>query len=635
MSKRQRSTGKPLPAREHIHGAAKWIMVALTTVGVIIGILVNARSLGLPWLGLDSVNLANLAARRVLLAPYHDTLSAVGDTLQLAATVIDAHGATVVGATVVWATDDSAVATVDSSGAVVARGPGTATISASVREHAGRASVTVAQRVRSVVIAGDTIIRLPEGGAVQLLARARDSRGRLVAGRTVRWESADSTVVAVSPSGSASARTPGRTTLTASVGGVSASMPAEVTLAPASARLRSGGDQRASAGRRLPQSVTVQVLSHGGRPVPGAAVSFATAEAQGKVDPAETTTDGGGRTSVSWSLAPQAGRQHLLVTIAGLDTSVVVTAEADPVPANTRVQLVGDASSLQGPVGTPLASPVGIRVTDSSGVAAADVPVAWTTANGGTVEALAPRTDSLGQAWARWTLDRRAGAQRVRILVGNPRTMPPFVVTATALPGSAVAVAIESGADQGGAVGAALRHPIVARLTDREGNLAAGATLRVHAGSGSVPETLLVADRRGRASLRWTLGRRAGPQWLELRAGEGAAVLVSARAHPLEPANILPNEAPRSAAAGRALPRPLVFVVTDAYGNAIPDVQVVFAATSGSVEPVRVMTDAKGQAATRWTLGSEAGEQTLTARVRGSAVKDSVVVRAVKRTAGR
>jgi hypothetical protein len=76
-------------------------------------------------------------------------------------------------------------------------------------------------------------------------------------------------------------------------------------------------------------------------------------------------------------------------------------------------------------------------------------------------------------------------------------------------------------------------------------------------------------------------------------------------------------------------------VVTDAYGNAIPDVQVVFTATSGSVAPVRVMTDASGQAATRWTLGSRIGEDTLTATVRGTSVTGSVAVRAAKRTTGR
>jgi hypothetical protein len=263
------------------------------------------------------------------------------------------------------------------------------------------------------------------------------------------------------------------------------------------------------------------------------------------------------------------------------------------------------------------------------------VPVGWTPVDGGAAQPRAPRTDSLGEAWAQWTLGPKAGTQSLRVQVGNPRTMPPFILAATALPGTASAVAVESGADQQGAVGTPLRHPIVARLTDRHGNLAGGAVLRVAAASGSVPDTTLVADARGRVSVRWTLGREAGPQQLELRLGEGAPVRVGARAHPLEPADAVPGSAPRSAPAGRALPRAVVFTVTDAYGNAIPHVLVAFTASSGTVRRSRVMTDARGRAAALWTLGVSPGEQTLTATVRGTQVRGSVVVQAVRRAGGR
>jgi len=627
----RKSVTKLVPNATHVHSAGRWLIVLLTTVAALIGILVNARSLGLtPWLG-SGTGFANLAARRVVLAPAYDTLTAIGDTVQLAATVTDQHGAVVSGASVMWASEDSAIAAVDSSGAVTARGPGTTTVSATVHDRVGQARITVAQRVRAVAIARDTVVRLPEGGSLQLLARSLDARGRLVAGRTVRWESADTTVVTVTPSGSASARAPGATTLTASIEGYAASVPVEVTLAAASARLLSGGDQRASAGRLLPQSVTVQVLSHGGRPVPGWSVTF-TPQDGGKAD-AEAVTDRDGRAHASWTLGPPAGRQHLAVRVAGVDTTVVVTAEADPLPSNTRVQPAGEAPL--GTAGAALAAPVGIRVTDSSGTAVADVPVAWITPDGGAIEALAPRTDSLGQAWARWTLGRRAGPQRARVQVGNPRTMPPFTVTATALAGPAASASIVSGGDQSGPAGAALRHPIVVRLTDSLGNVAAGATLRAAAVSGSVAETLLVTGQDGRASLVWTLGRQAGPQALQITPGVGGIVRVGATARPLEPANLSPGPTPHSAPAGRALPRPVPFVVTDAYGNAIADVQIAFTTTSGSVSPVRVMSDAKGQATTRWTLGSRAGEDTLTATVRGTTVTGSVVVRGVKRTTGR
>src|SRR5262245_5949940 len=153
-----------------LSGAGKWVTVSVTTVAAIIGILVNARNLGLtPWLNFGAISFADLAARRVLLGAVTDTLHSLGDTLHLAATVTDEHGSTLAGANIVWSTEDSAVAVVDSSGGVIARGPGSATIVATVRELHAKTRVTVWQRTRSVTIAHDTLLRLPEGATIQLV----------------------------------------------------------------------------------------------------------------------------------------------------------------------------------------------------------------------------------------------------------------------------------------------------------------------------------------------------------------------------------------------------------------------------------------------------------------------------------
>jgi hypothetical protein len=279
-----------------------------------------------------------------------------------------------------------------------------------------------------------------------------------------------------------------------------------------------------------------------------------------------------------------------------------------------------------------LADSVGIRVTDAAGAANAEVPVAWTALDGGKIESLGARTDSLGQAWARWTLGPRAGTQHARVQVGNPRTMPAVSLTATALPGAAAVVKVESGAGQNGAVGAVLRQAIVVRLTDGAGNPVAGAQLHVATATGSVPDTLVAADPQGRVSLKWTLAREAGSQWLELKADSGASTKVNARAMAREPANVTSVEgtAPTSAPAGRALPKPLVFSVTDAYGNTISDVPLVFTSSSGTVAPVRVMTDAHGRAATHWTLGPAIADQMVTATVRGTSIRTTLTVHAVK-----
>ena len=74
----------------------------------------------------------------------------------------------------------------------------------------------------------------------------------------------------------------------------------------------------------------------------------------------------------------------------------------------------------------------------------------------------------------------------------------------------------------------------------------------------------------------------------------------------------------------------------DAYGNPVADAPVTYTAAAGTLSPARVMTDDQGRATTRWTPGSAAGEQPLTAVVRGTTVRATHSVRVqLGRTAGK
>ena len=111
-----------------------------------------------------------------------------------------------------------------------------------------------------------------------------------------------------------------------------------------------------------------------------------------------------------------------------------VAAEADPV-REEHAHRARARDRARDRRGARLADTTRIRVTDSTGAALDNVPVTWIPLDGGTIEALAPRTGSHGEAWARWTLGPRAGKQRARVQVGNPRTMPAFTISAIALRG--------------------------------------------------------------------------------------------------------------------------------------------------------------------------------------------------------
>ena len=84
-------------------------------------------------------------------SPATAELPAFGATAQLAAEVCDQNGEVVAAATVAWASNSPAVATVDGSGLVTAAGNGEATITASAGSASGSAVVTVTQSVVSVV----------------------------------------------------------------------------------------------------------------------------------------------------------------------------------------------------------------------------------------------------------------------------------------------------------------------------------------------------------------------------------------------------------------------------------------------------------------------------------------------------
>ena len=608
-------------------GVWKWLTLGVTTAAAVIGLVVNARNLGITaWLGNRGFSFADLAVSRVIVAPANDTLEAVGDTLQLAATVLDERGATLSGATLLWKAMNPAVASVDSSGAVTAHGPGSTLVTVSVREHTARAVVTVRQRVMAVEIA-DTVIRVGEGSSAVLQAIGIDARGNRITGRSPAWSSADTAVVRVDNLGQAVAGNPGRTTVTATLDGFADRVAVEVLLTPAALRIVSGEGQRAVAGATLPQPVVVEVLSRGGRPVDGVAVRFAPGDERGAAEPPTAAADRNGRVRASWTLARVPGRQRLAVIAEGLDTTLLVMAEADPVAANTRVEAA--TVDLRGPAGDTLAEPVVIRVTDTVGTAVADVPVTWSVLDKGAIEPLADRTDSLGEARARWTLAPKAGPQRARVLVGNPRTMPATMLTAVAMAAGPTAVTVVSGDRQEGSVGVALKRPVVARVTDRHGNRVPGAALSVASTGGTIPDSTVTTDSSGQAFVPWTLGRQAGPAELTLRTAEGnASAQVTARARPSAAANIDVQVPPTTGTAGRPLARPITALVTDAYGNPVPNILTVFTASAGTVTPARVMSDEKGLAVARWTLGTAAGEQTLTATVSGTTVKTSLIVRA-------
>ncbi len=556
------------------------------------------------------------AVRWVGLSPASDTARAIGDTIQLAVIAKDARGNALLGASNVWSSTDTIVASVDSAGTVVARSPGSASIVVTVGGKAAKAQVVVRQHPAEVRIVGDSLLRVPEGEPALAVAYVADARRQRILGLRAKWRSADPAVASVDSIGSITGTGVGRTTFTATYESMVAQLGVEVYPVPASLTLLGGDGQRASAGRPVPQPIAVQVVSRNGRPIKEVPVRFALEESAGVVEPQTAASDAQGMVRATWTLGGMPGRQSLRVSADGVANHTVVTAEAEPVRANTRLTQVSK-DLLEGPVSGVMPQAVVVRVTDSSGVALADVPLSWSAEDGGTVVAIESRTDSLGEARARWTLGPKSGTQRAYVQVGSPRAVPRFVVTASALAGRPASVVAAGPAKREGSVSKVLKPVVELQVLDRAKNPVPGVQVRLMPAHGTVDDSIPTTDSLGRVLVSWTLGRTAGLHRMTARVeGIERPVEISARARPAAPANLAFVE-PKPGSANRAV-QSLDADLTDGYGNPVADQPVVFSTKFGSVSPARVMTDARGRAHTRWTPGTKTGERTLVAVVKGT-----------------
>jgi hypothetical protein len=621
--------------------AWKGVALAASTGAALVTVFTALYSYGVLGKAESHKSIGNLGAAWVGLRPATDTASAIGDTVHYAATIADDNGSILVGARPTWTTGDSSIALARPDGSIIARRPGTTTVSVVVNTLVAHSKIVVKQRVAVVELssgsASDSIV-VAEGAQLPLRARPLDSRGHAVAGLHADWTIEDSAVATLDTAGVLAGRNAGRTTITAKIDGVSKRANIYVVTTASALALVAGSNQHALAGSTLPQAVVVRATNHRGAPSPGQVVRFKLAEGQGTVTPASMVTDADGRARATWTLGDYPGRQTLLASVEKLDSAFAIMAEADPVARNTRMaSLVTE--QLTAKAGDQLDDSVSVRLTDSTGHVLADVPVRWVALDGGTVDAVAPRTDSLGVARARWTLGKKTGTQRLQAQVGGSsggRSIPPVTITARAVAGAPVGVVVVSGDAQRGAAGAALSHPVILRVVDANGSGVSDAAITLSPSGGSVPDSSLKTDDLGMVKTRWTMGHSAGDYTLTVHMESAKKLLkVAAHAVPGAPANLSFDDAPAPATEkrshGKEKAKHLYALVTDLYGNPVPDAKVMFSTKSGSVAPSRAVSDSHGRAAVVWTPGSKSGEQTLVGMVRSTDVRGTYATQAAGR----
>lgn len=154
----------------------------------------------------------------------------VAESRQLQVRSLTSAGELVTTATVSYTTTAAAIATVSSIGMVTAIAPGVATITATSAGKTASIRVTVALTpVASISVALQRQV-IKTNDTTRIVATLRDASNAILTGRTVNWQSGDSTLVLVGPTGLIFGLRPGGpVTITGTVDGLTASVTMLVT----------------------------------------------------------------------------------------------------------------------------------------------------------------------------------------------------------------------------------------------------------------------------------------------------------------------------------------------------------------------------------------------------------------------
>ena len=160
---------------------------------------------------------ASPRATTVTVTPATTTLTAIGQSAQLVAEVLDQAGRKMDGVPVTWSSEDTLVAVVGSAGMVTSVGRGTASVVAKAGEASGEAMVRVMQSPRSVTVSPSAAV-VALGDTLRLVAEAFDENGHRVEEAVFVWTSNTPSVGTVDSSGLVRGVVEGTATITAQAG---------------------------------------------------------------------------------------------------------------------------------------------------------------------------------------------------------------------------------------------------------------------------------------------------------------------------------------------------------------------------------------------------------------------------------
>jgi adhesin/invasin len=392
------------------------------------------------------------------------------------------------------------------------------------------------------------------------------------------------------------------------------------TGSPATVVIHAGNDQTATVGTAVTTAPAIRVTDASGNPLANVGVVFSIRLGGGQVTGASTATDAAGVATVgSWTLGTAPGVNQLDATV---DTLAPVTFNATATVGAPATVAIHAGNGQSAPAGSAVPVPPAARVTDAHGNPVAGVTVTFAiVSGGGQVTDATPVSDANGvAAVASWTLGPDVGTNELSATVEG---LTPVTFTAAGTSGAPAILMIHGGNDQTATVGTAVTSPTVL-VMDATENPLAGITVvfAVVTGGGQITGDTALTNASGVAAVgSWTLGTTPGANQLSATVDGLDPVTFNATATVGPPASITSHAGDgQSAPAGSAVAVPPAARVTDAHGNPVAGVTVLFTIVSGAgqVTGESAVTDANGVAAVgSWTLGTSGGTNQLRATVEG------------------
>ena len=368
-------------------------------------------------------------------------------------------------------------------------------------------------------------------------------------------------------------------------------------------------------------------------------MNFTVSPSSGILSDASDTSDSKGRARTNLRFGSTAGTYTVTARVSGISGSVTFTATA----TETAAAAVRYHSGMEqsGIVRQELTDPLIVKVTDKDGTAVENARVNFSFGSGsprGTLNPTTARTDGDGLAQTKLTFGSTAGEYVVNATVPDilqehartsifsvyassppppPEPLAPTVVTS---------LDVVSGTGQTARVNGQLSRPLIFVAKNQQGGGVANVTLNfsVNPTTGTVNPTSATTDSSGRAQTVLTLGDAAGVYTViatTFGVTQPAAITAIATAAPRAPAGTtveIVSGNGQTAQVNQQLTNPLIVVVRDENGAPYSGAWVSFSAGSGATfSSPSMQTGSNGQAQTRLTLGSTAGEYTVTVKVEG------------------